>query len=106
MHDAYGNRWFKSLIFTQATTQRDSTGKEKVSTWYESLRHTDATGTQLRIDMGDPKVGNGVLYTADAVGDASGAQLGASLTAYVVTYAVLLGSYIVVITHLAGSGSQ
>jgi cytochrome d ubiquinol oxidase subunit I len=53
-----------------------------------------------------PWLVTGVLYTADAVGDASGAQLGASLTAYVVTYAVLLGSYIVVITHLAGKGSQ
>jgi cytochrome bd ubiquinol oxidase subunit I len=53
-----------------------------------------------------PWLVTGVLYTADAVGDASGAQLGASLTAYVVTYAVLLGSYIVVITHLAGRGSQ
>jgi cytochrome bd ubiquinol oxidase subunit I len=53
-----------------------------------------------------PWLVTGVLYTADAVGDASGAQLGASLTAYVVTYAVLLGSYIVVVTHLAGKGSQ
>jgi cytochrome d ubiquinol oxidase subunit I len=53
-----------------------------------------------------PWLATGILYTADAVGDASGAQLGASLTAYVVTYAVLLGSYIVVLTHLAGQGSK
>jgi cytochrome d ubiquinol oxidase subunit I len=53
-----------------------------------------------------PWLATGILYTADAVGDASGAQLGASLTAYVVTYAVLLGSYIVALTHLAGKGSR
>jgi cytochrome d ubiquinol oxidase subunit I len=53
-----------------------------------------------------PWLVTGVLYTADAVGDASGAQLGASLTAYALTYTVLLISYVVVLTHLAGKGSQ
>jgi len=53
-----------------------------------------------------PWLVTGVLYTADAVGDASGAQLGASLTAYVMTYVILLGSYMVALTHLAGKGSQ
>jgi cytochrome d ubiquinol oxidase subunit I len=46
----------------------------------------------------------GLLYTADAVGDLSGGEVGASLTAYVLTYAVLLMSYVVVLTHLAGKG--
>jgi cytochrome bd ubiquinol oxidase subunit I len=53
-----------------------------------------------------PWLVTGVLYTADAMGDASGAELGASLTAYVLTYTVLLISYVVVLTHLAGKGSQ
>jgi cytochrome d ubiquinol oxidase subunit I len=53
-----------------------------------------------------PWLVTGVLYTADAIGDASGAQLGASLTAYVLTYSILLISYVVVLTHLAGKGSQ
>jgi cytochrome bd ubiquinol oxidase subunit I len=53
-----------------------------------------------------PWLVTGVLYTADALGEASGAQLGASLTAYVLTYTVLLISYVVVLTHLAGKGSQ
>jgi cytochrome d ubiquinol oxidase subunit I len=53
-----------------------------------------------------PWLVTGILRTADAVGDASGAELGASLTAYVLTYAALLLSYMVVITHLAGRGSQ
>ena len=53
-----------------------------------------------------PWLVTGILRTADAVGDASGAQVGASLTGYVVTYSALLLSYMVVITHLAGKGSQ
>jgi cytochrome d ubiquinol oxidase subunit I len=47
----------------------------------------------------------GILTTADAAGGASGAELGASLTAYTATYAVLLLSYMVTLTHLAGKGS-
>ena len=53
-----------------------------------------------------PWLVTGILRTADAVGNASGAALGASLTAYVLTYAALLLSYMVVITHLAGKGAQ
>jgi len=51
-----------------------------------------------------PWLVTGVLRTADAVGEASGAELGASLTAYVLTYAALLLSYMIVLTHLAGKG--
>jgi cytochrome bd ubiquinol oxidase subunit I len=53
-----------------------------------------------------PWLVTGILRTAEAVGDASGAQLGASLTAYALTYAALLISYMVVLTHLAGKGAQ
>jgi len=53
-----------------------------------------------------PWLVTGVLRTADAVGEASGAQLGASLTAYVVTYSALLLSYMIVLTHLAGKGAK
>jgi cytochrome d ubiquinol oxidase subunit I len=52
-----------------------------------------------------PWLVTGILRTADAVGPASGAKLGASLTAYVLTYSALLLAYMVVITHLAGKGS-
>jgi cytochrome d ubiquinol oxidase subunit I len=53
-----------------------------------------------------PWLVTGLLRTADAAGDASGAKLGASLTAYVLTYAALLLSYVVVLTHLAAKGSK
>jgi len=74
MRDAYGNRWFKTLTFVQTTTRVDSTGKETKTTWYESLRYTDAHGTQLRIDIGDPKEGNGVIYTIDSLWAFRGGQ--------------------------------
>jgi len=53
-----------------------------------------------------PWLVTGVLYTADAVGEVTGAEVGSSLTAYVFTYTVMLISYVVVLTHLAGKGSQ
>ncbi len=51
-----------------------------------------------------PWLVTGILRTQDALGEASGAKLGASLTAYVLTYAALLLSYMIVLTHLAGKG--
>ena len=67
MRDAYASTWFTSLTFTQKTTTRGADGAETVATWYESLRYTDASGTQLRIDTGEPSAGNGVLYSADPI---------------------------------------
>jgi cytochrome d ubiquinol oxidase subunit I len=56
-------------------------------------------------EMGrQPWLVTGLLRTAEAVGEVSGAQLGASLTAYVLTYSAMLLSFIVVLTHLAGKG--
>ncbi|OFZ71871.1 MAG: cytochrome D ubiquinol oxidase subunit I [Betaproteobacteria bacterium RBG_16_64_9] len=48
----------------------------------------------------------GILRTADAAGEATGAQLGASLTGYALVYAVMLLAYLVVLTHLAGQGAE
>ena len=52
-----------------------------------------------------PWLVTGVLRTADAVGHISGAQLGASLSGYVLTYSLMLLAYFVVITHMAGKGA-
>lgn len=67
MRDAYAGKWYTTLTFTQKTTQRRPDGTDTVTTWYESVRYTDARGTQLRIDVGNPAAGNGVLYTADSL---------------------------------------
>jgi cytochrome d ubiquinol oxidase subunit I len=53
-----------------------------------------------------PWLVTGVLRTAEAVGKASGPLLGASLTAYIVTYSALLVAYMVVLTHMAGKGAR
>jgi hypothetical protein len=66
MKAAYEGKWYHTLIFGQKTTQIRGDGKAVESTWHESLRHTAATGVQLRIDMGDLAAGNGVLYTTDS----------------------------------------
>src|SRR5258705_71041 len=47
-----------------------------------------------------------ILKTADAAGAASGAQLGASLTGYIITYTVMMIAYFVVLTYLAGKGAH
>lgn len=65
MQDAYAGKWYRTLRFVQKTTQYRPDGSRVIATWYESLRYTDAA-TQLRIDLGDPRNGNGILYTADS----------------------------------------
>ncbi|MGZ5098049.1 MAG: cytochrome ubiquinol oxidase subunit I, partial [Usitatibacter sp.] len=52
-----------------------------------------------------PWLAYGVLRTRDAVGEISGAELGASLTVYILTYAALFIAYMVVLTHMAGKGA-
>ena len=66
MRAAYAGKWYHTLTFVQKTTQMRRDGTTNVSTWHESLRHTPATGVQLRIDVGDLANGNGMLYTADS----------------------------------------
>lgn len=53
-----------------------------------------------------PWLVTGILRTADAVGKVSEAKLGASLTGYIITYAIMLLAYIVVLTHLAADGGK
>ena len=62
MHDAYAGKWFRTLTFTQRTTQRGPDGADRVSTWYEASR----APADLRIDIGAPSEGNGVLYRRDS----------------------------------------
>jgi cytochrome d ubiquinol oxidase subunit I len=52
-----------------------------------------------------PWLVTGILRTAAAVGPVGGAELGASLTSYIITYALLLAAYLVVVAHLAGKGA-
>lgn len=63
MREAYVGKWFRTVTFTQLTTMYRPNGVTDTSTWYEALRSPD----RLRIDFGDPKNGNGVIYTADSL---------------------------------------
>jgi cytochrome bd ubiquinol oxidase subunit I len=53
-----------------------------------------------------PWLASGILRTADAVGKPGEALLGASLALYILTYSLMFVAYMVVLTHLAGKGSQ
>ena len=53
-----------------------------------------------------PWLVTGILRTADAVGRAPDAALGASFAGYALVYSVMLVAYVVVLTHLAGEGAQ
>ena len=53
-----------------------------------------------------PWLVTGILRTAQAVGRIPEASLGASLTGYILVYALMLAAYMVVITHLAGKGTS
>ena len=53
-----------------------------------------------------PWLVTGILRTADAVGKVADASLGASFTAYLVTYTAMFVAYMVVITHMAGKGAS
>lgn len=66
VREAYDGRWYRTLTFVQKTTMFAADGKATVTTWYESVRQPSSGPTQLRIDVGDPAQGNGVLYTADS----------------------------------------
>ena len=63
MRTAYAGKWFKNVTFVQQTVQTRPSGVVDTSTWYEALKSPD----RLRIDFGDPKNGNGVIYTADSL---------------------------------------
>ncbi|NUO65449.1 MAG: hypothetical protein HOQ30_15380 [Gemmatimonadaceae bacterium] len=62
MHDAYAGRWYRTVTFTQTTTQHAPDGSPRVSTWHEAL----LAPSTLRIDIGAPADGNVVIYTADS----------------------------------------
>ncbi len=64
MRSAYLGKWFKTVTFVQQTIRTNpQTNVTDTTTWYEALKSPD----RLRIDFGDPKNGNGVMYTADSV---------------------------------------
>jgi hypothetical protein len=62
MHDKYQGKWYKTLTFVQKTTMTRQDGTRDTAIWYESVKGPDL----LRIDIGPPSAGNGILYTVDS----------------------------------------
>jgi len=57
MHDRYQNNWYETLTFTQKSTTHNADGTDKSEIWSEAL----LLPGKLRIDIGSPADGNGVL---------------------------------------------
>lgn len=62
MHRMYEGRWYRTMAFVQRTTFIREGGVRDTSTWYESILGAD----QIRIDIGDPAAGRGLIFTAES----------------------------------------
>jgi hypothetical protein len=60
MHDRYAGKWYQSLTFVQTTVITRGEAKPDTATWWEALK-----GSRLRIDLGAPTSGSGVISTPD-----------------------------------------
>ena len=74
MHDRYADTWYRTLYFTQATSQMRPDGSVSVETWREWM----ALPGRLRIEMGDPEAGNGALFANDSTYGIRGGALAGS----------------------------
>lgn len=72
MHARYAGKWYRNLTFVQISTylRPDGTTSRR-ETWYEAM---ELPG-RLRIDLGEPSRGNGVLYRGDSVYQVQGGRI-------------------------------
>lgn len=63
MHDRYAGKWYKSFTFNQTTEQYRNDSVVSTSTWYEWIVFPD----KFRIDFGEKKDSNAVIYLKDSV---------------------------------------
>ena len=57
MHDRYRHGWYETLTFDQTSTTHNPDGTSKSEMWHEAAMLPG----KLRIDIGEPSQGNGVL---------------------------------------------
>jgi len=62
MHAKYFGRWYRTFTFVQTTEIYRNDSVIRTSTWYEAAHFP----YQFRIDLGDPKDGNAVIYLEDS----------------------------------------
>lgn len=58
MRDRYANKWYKTLVFAQKTTDHKPDGKIETGVWYEAMQLPG----KLRIDFGRIGSGSGVIF--------------------------------------------
>jgi hypothetical protein len=64
MRDRYAGKWYSTLTFVQATTfYRQDGSVSRTDTWPESAMMPG----RLRIDIGNPSIGNAVIYANDTI---------------------------------------
>jgi len=61
MHDRYVNKWYRTLSFDQQSVTHKPDGTQTTELWHESL----LLPGRLRINIGDPGEGNGMLFAGD-----------------------------------------
>lgn len=72
MRERYADRWFRTVTFVQKSSYFRTDGSLlRSETWYEAA----ALPGRLRIDLGDPARGNGVLYRGDSVYQLQGGRI-------------------------------
>jgi hypothetical protein len=75
MHNRYDNRWYRTLTFVQKSTYYRADGSMlRSETWYEAA----SLPGRLRIDLGEPSRGNGVLYRSDSTYQMEGGRVTAT----------------------------
>jgi outer membrane lipoprotein-sorting protein len=62
MYSRYHGKWHTSLTFTQTTGRYRNDTLLKTDIWHERIVYPD----MLRIDFGDEKAGNGIIYRGDS----------------------------------------
>lgn len=63
MYDRYAGKWYKTFTFNQTTERYKNDSLINKTTWYEALLLPD----NFRIDFGEIKDGNGVIFHKDSM---------------------------------------
>ncbi len=63
MHDRYQNSWYHTISFWQKSTTYKADGSSESETWYEA----GSFPGKLRIDIGPPSAGNGMVFNNDTL---------------------------------------
>jgi hypothetical protein len=71
MYDRYHGKWFETFTFVQTTERYRNDSLIQTSTWYEAVSYPD----KFRIDFGDLKNGNAVIFRKDSVFNFQNGQL-------------------------------